>query len=393
MRTKWPTVTLGEVARLTGGVGFPERLQGRRSGEIPFFKVSDMNAEQNARDMVVAANYVSIADARSLGAPILPAGTVVFPKVGAALLSNRRRLLTVPSCVDNNIMAAIPSRLAPEVLLLLLERVDLSRIAQTSALPSVTQGMVSRIRVPVLSDTAQAALAGAARHFDGSIGVVADLLAAKRRLKRALMQRLLTSTHGHYDVAPLGDLVDMQYGLSEPTTVRGKFPVIGMGSVSDGALSLENLARITISDEQALQLKLQSGDILFNRTNSEALVGKSALFGGGPEETYLYASYMLRFRPRQDRVVPGVLAALMEHPPVLAQIRSFATKGVSQCNINPSRLAKHLALPVLPLELQVSAARAIEICQRDEAATSNLLSALHLQKRGVIQKLLSGEIQ
>src|SRR5687768_15666788 len=92
----WVETQLGGHAVLQGGFGFPEVLQGRTDGAIPFFKVSDMTRPGNDVELRHAKNYVSRALAVQRGWKLFPTNTVVFAKVGAALLLNRRRILSQP---------------------------------------------------------------------------------------------------------------------------------------------------------------------------------------------------------------------------------------------------------------------------------------------------------
>ena len=100
----WEVVRLGDIAQVRSGVGFPLNRQGRRNGAYPFIKVSDMNLGGNETYIRSANNYVDQQDASELGATVFPPGTVVFPKVGAAIATNKKRALTVPTIIDNNMM-------------------------------------------------------------------------------------------------------------------------------------------------------------------------------------------------------------------------------------------------------------------------------------------------
>ncbi len=138
--------TLSSIAVLRGGHGFPDDEQGARSGSLPFYKVSDMNSVGNEQYLGRATNYVEYETAYRYGWRVLPPGSVVFAKVGAALLSNRRRILTVPSIVDNNMMASIPRRsVSTEWLYRWLLTIDFSQFVQIGALPSVNQSLLGRL--------------------------------------------------------------------------------------------------------------------------------------------------------------------------------------------------------------------------------------------------------
>src|SRR5690554_5307554 len=133
----WPISSLGELVTFYGGVGFPEHLQGNTSGEVPFFKVSDMSRKGNARFLETANNYVSESLVRSLSWRTAPANSVVFAKVGAALLLNRRRQLVRQSLLDNNMIAASTnSAVSNDWIYWQLQLVDFADFVQVGALPS-----------------------------------------------------------------------------------------------------------------------------------------------------------------------------------------------------------------------------------------------------------------
>src|SRR5438094_7241909 len=108
MKTEWQNMPLGKIVKCEGGTAFPHRYQGRREGDCPFFKVSDMNAPTNSWKMMQAANYVSNCDLAELRTKPKPRDSVVFPKVGGALLTNKKRMLSSPAAIDNNLMAVWP---------------------------------------------------------------------------------------------------------------------------------------------------------------------------------------------------------------------------------------------------------------------------------------------
>ena len=91
-----------------GGYAFPPTLQGRTTGDLPFYKVSDMNLQGNEVDLSNANHWISDDDVVYLRARPFPAGTVVFPKIGAAIATNKKRLLTRPALIDNNVMGVTP---------------------------------------------------------------------------------------------------------------------------------------------------------------------------------------------------------------------------------------------------------------------------------------------
>ncbi len=143
----WEVLALKRLGVLKSGVGFPIEQQGHQDQEISFFKVSDMNLPGNDIFMNTRNNSVSRNTAATLKATIFPVGTIIFPKVGGAMLTNKRRVLTHPSSIDNNLMGCIVTRGDSDFTLLLLRHIDLAVIAKPGPVPAISEGELGDVRV------------------------------------------------------------------------------------------------------------------------------------------------------------------------------------------------------------------------------------------------------
>jgi type I restriction enzyme S subunit len=103
----WAEAPLGGVADLESGAGFPEKLQRKTGLPYPFFKVGNLGEVQSGESLQTSAHTVDDRLAKELHARIIPPDSVVFAKIGMAIQLNRRRLVGVHCCIDNNMMAAI----------------------------------------------------------------------------------------------------------------------------------------------------------------------------------------------------------------------------------------------------------------------------------------------
>ena len=100
--------------------------------------------------MASSRNYIDEATRSRLRATAFPPGAVIFPKIGAAIATNKKRVLSIPSCVDNNVMAVVPSdRLLPSYLHALFMHADLSDFASDSNPPSIRKTTVEAWRIPL----------------------------------------------------------------------------------------------------------------------------------------------------------------------------------------------------------------------------------------------------
>jgi type I restriction enzyme S subunit len=142
-----PLVPLKRLGWFGSGTGFPDDEQGLADEEIPFLKVSDLPSDGSHRPVMSAANSISRETAGRLGATIFPAGTVVFPKIGAALMMNKRALLGVPSCIDNNMAGFVPHLLLPSYAQVALSLVDARQFAQPGAVPTIDMPSLRALKV------------------------------------------------------------------------------------------------------------------------------------------------------------------------------------------------------------------------------------------------------
>ena len=152
----WESYLLGEVGFTISGVGFPDKEQGGLSG-IPFYKVSDMNIEGNEFVMQSSNNYVTRNQIKKNNWKVCEKPALIFAKVGAAVLLNRKRLVLSPCICDNNTMLFCfdESKWEPYFCLSLFQKVNLASLAQTSSLPSYNGTMVEGLSVYIPNDFAE----------------------------------------------------------------------------------------------------------------------------------------------------------------------------------------------------------------------------------------------
>ena len=138
----WKPLPFKRLGRFRAGSGFPDAKQGFVDEEIPFYKVSDMNLEGNEIFMSRHNNSVSRKTAHALRAFIFPPGTIIFAKVGAALLLNKRRILASEACVDNNTMGFMREGCDLKWAYYWMCNLDLANLANPGAVPSVNEGQI-----------------------------------------------------------------------------------------------------------------------------------------------------------------------------------------------------------------------------------------------------------
>ena len=146
----------------------------------------------------------------------------------------------------------------------------------------------------------------------------------------------------------LGDVAKTQYGLSEPMNECGKgFKIFRLGEVQDGRLiDTGRMKCADISAEEFEQYKLRKGDVLFNRTNSFELVGKTGIFT--LDGDYCFASYLVRLNLDRRIVLPEFLNYFMNSAPFQESVKAKASKSINQANINATILSNEfISFPLL----------------------------------------------
>ena len=188
----WEQRKLGEIGQCQSGVGFPDAEQGGTTG-IPFFKVSDMNNPGNETEMVNANNYVTEEQiARKKWKPITEVPAMFFAKVGAAVLLNRKRLVSFPFLLDNNTMAyKFSSKWDARFGKAVFETIYLPGLAQTGALPSYNARDVENISIFIpATKEEQVRIGGFFKTIDDTITLHQRKVEALQKLKKSLLQQM-----------------------------------------------------------------------------------------------------------------------------------------------------------------------------------------------------------
>jgi len=219
--------------------------------------------------------------------------------------------------------------------------------------------LLSRFRRTVLSSACAGRLTQDWRAENPDAVSVEGALAArqtltKRRANREQQVDLdLPELPFSYLVGTIGDAaVQIDYGTSR--RVAGEpgagVPILGMTHIQDGRLAFDPETLKTLPRGKEIEaLLLRDGDILFNRTNSPELVGKTAVFRGDTPASF--ASYLIRVRLDPDVAEPDFVSYWLNSAWGRLWARHAKTDGVSQSNINGSKLSL-MPLPLPPIAEQ-----------------------------------------
>lgn len=155
-----------------------------------------------------------------------------------------------------------------------------------------------------------------------------------------------------FPVVPMGQIIDyLQYGISEKSNLDSKGTVVlRMNNIQNRKIDTEDLKHFDFETSKLNKEKvlLQNGDLLFNRTNSKELVGKTAVFDLDGE--YTFASYIIRLRFNSE-TNPYYVNFILNSKLGRLQIDLMSRQILGQANINSEEL-KEIMIPCPALEIQ-----------------------------------------
>jgi len=231
------------------------------------------------------------------------------------------------------------------------------------------------------------------RRIAGLLGR-ADHLRRLRRyadsLSASLLQSVFLEMFGDPASNPKGcdkgiidDVLSLsQYGTSNKSNYEKRgYPVLGMTNITlDGRLELEPLSYVEISEKEFRELRLERGDIIFNRTNSTELVGKTTFWNHDFDA--VIASYLVKLKLKKN-VLPEYFVAFLNMPYYKHLFQERCKKAIGQSNISPT-LLREFPVMIPPLSEQerfAQVVRRVEALRRRQAESAR-------QGDGLFQSLL-----
>ena len=382
---------LGEIAMVQQGYTFSPSYQGQATGKWLYVKVGDLNAHGNTKYLDRTLNYVDDIVLEEMGATPFPPGSIVFPRVGAALRNNNKRILRYASLTDDNVIVVTvrdTHSCSAEYLYYWFDFQDLQRFCNDGTVPVINGTNLKRQRIPLPSFALQQEIASLLSSWDTAIQKTEQLIAAKERHYSHELSRLIRRgkhPHGHVDTfaedvsarnlgakwrtVSLSDIATVWKGqqLNKDAMVEeGAYYALNGGIKPSGRTTEWNCEADTITVSEGGN---SCGFVSYNR--------KRFWCGG-----HCYAL---------KELAKNVDAHYLFHYLKGKQARVMALRvGSGLPNIQKSDIE---AFPVvLPdLATQSAIARYLNALREEIDLLGQSTAALKTQKRGLMQKLLTGE--
>ena len=179
-----------------------------------------------------------------------------------------------------------------------------------------------------------------------------------------------------WEMIELGDVATTEYGTSKRSSENGKYAVLRMANLQDGEIDFTDLVYSDDEDDYS-KLKLIEGDILFNRTNSPELVGKTSIFRGH-DAPMMFAGYLVRVKVDRTKLIPEYLNAVLNSQYGQRLNDKHVSVSGNQANINATKL-KSYPIPSPHLEIQEELVQMLEV-ERELLSGNQQLIEIYTQK-------------
>ncbi len=280
------------------------------------------------------------------------------------------------SWINGNAMVIHPENdtLSQSFLKYYLSSYDMSIVITGAAQPQITRQSLNPVLIPVPPLPTQQAIVSELDTLSGIIAECKETLKDYDDLEQSIFYDMFgdpVKNEKGWEVKKLGECCsELKYGTSRPACENGQYKYLRMGNLTlDGHLDLSDLKTIDIPDDEIDKCIVKYGDILFNRTNSLELIGKTCMFD--LKEPMVIAGYIIRVR-LLNMLNPRFLSMLFNLPSLKLLLKGMAKGAVNQANINSKELASiKVILP--PLPLQQSFATKIEAIEQMKAETKEAL--------------------
>ncbi len=246
---------------------------------------------------------------------------------------------------------------------------------------------VSDFLLPIYTEAMQKRIVHNLKKIDKLISLRKQQLAKLDELVKARFVEMFGTFPANpfrWSIGKIQDVVsDVRYGSSRPAVEGGKYPYLRMNNITySGELDLRDTKRIDIPDSELDKCTVRRGDVLFNRTNSKELVGKTCVYNR--DELMVLAGFVIRVRIN-ERIRPEVLSAFLNMDFSKRMLIGMCKTAIGQANINAKEL-QNIDLYIPPIELQDQFVTLKNKIDQQKQTVQQSLEKLELLKKALMQE-------
>ncbi|MFH6971929.1 restriction endonuclease subunit S [Flavobacterium petrolei] len=400
----WKWVKLKEICKVVTGTTPPKSDMSNYGNDIPFFKPPHL------WDGLVSSTNEMLSTVGGTKARIVPPNTVLVTCIGNL---GRTGFVKKEAAFNQQINAILANeKIDGKYIFYQAQspnfRNQLEKLATGTTVSIVNKGNFETISIPLAPHATQTLIVSKIEELFSELDKgIEDLKTSQQQLKTYRQSVLKYAFEGKltnkkvkegelpkgWKKVTIGDVChNVEYGSGTKSKKEGKIPVLRMGNIQNGIFDWNDLV-YSDDDIEIKKYLLKKNDVLFNRTNSAELVGKTAIYKG--ERPAIFAGYLIRINRIEELIDSAFITYYLNSKEAKKYGNSVRSFGVNQSNINGTKLKTYpLLLPlleeqhliVLEIESRLSVADKME-----ESIAQSLLQAEAL-RQSILKKAFSGEL-
>ena len=263
MKKGWEYKKIGEVCKLKSG---NSKANKSPVGDLPYVKVADMNIKGNDTFIKYSSTYV---DRAYNSKDIIPCNSVIFPKRGGAILTNKKRITECEICCDLNIMAVIPNeQILPKYLYFYFVGLDFSKLFNGTTIPQINNCDIAPLQIPIPPLSEQKEIV---EYLDSSFAKIDKLkenaaknLEEAKALFQSALKDALEPKEG-WEEKTLEQITEVKDGTHDsPKYVQNGIPFVTQKNITQNGFDILNTKKITIEDHNKYYKRsnVEYGDII-----------------------------------------------------------------------------------------------------------------------------------
>jgi len=401
----WKVLRLRDVAKVDTGGNAPQGEKYFKDGRYPFIRVQHLDGDEIYVDKWDLINDEAV---NEYGLKLFPKNSIIFPKSGASINLEKRAMLPFDSYVVNHLCVLVPNHevIDCRFLFYVMKKTNLSKNSAGTTLPYLNLEYISKVFVPFPPVSEQRAIAGVLGVVDSLIAKTDEVIVKTERLKKGLMQTLLTRGIGHkefketeigkipktWQVVKLGEVIlEAKSGFASGKRDENGILQLRMDSIeTDGWINPEAGVRVPIPPDVEEYL-LKPGDILFNNTNSVDLIGKTAIFRGELPKC-VFSNHLTRIRVNPERVLPEWILYVLIRKWQTGVFKAICHRHVHQAGINNNDLL-NIKIPLPEISEQQKITQILLTIDKKQKIEKQEKARVEKIKRCLMDLLLTGKIR
>ena len=345
-KSEWKKVKLGDICDILDSRRIPISEEKRIKGKYPYYGANGIQGYIN--DYIFDEELVLLAeDGGNFGSKTKP---IAYKINGKTWVNNHAHVLKARNKI-----------ISTDFLLYSLMFYDVTKLITGTTRKKLTRTGMEKITLFIPNLDVQDKITNYLQKIEKFISLRKNQLNYLKELNKSLFTTMfgdIKSNDKNWEVKKIGEVVQTQYGTSKKaTSVPTEFPILRMNNITySGEMNYKDLKYIVLNNDEKEKFLLKKGELLFNRTNSKELVGKTGLFN--LDIPMAFAGYLIRIKP--SRLINSKFLLFFMNSKFMKKVLYNKAKNiVGMANINAKEL-EDFSIILPPIELQNKFAERVE---------------------------------